>query len=254
MTGHATVSCGSFRAELAPGQTLTFGRGADHALRLGHRPEDRRVPRFAGTLEARDDGVLIHNMSDKRTLHVQTFPGPGYAIAPMMIAGTHPHRYVKVVLVGLDAEYAIAIDTRSLGGVEREAAGPPRDAGSTTGFERISAISPRARLFLTALCLPRMTRTGPRAQPPTYAEMEQILRAHGHDVRAKTIRNGLLDLRTWLTYEHGVDGLIGNENGSAGDNFLVLLEQWAIRSGNVTDADLDRLEDESGDRPRGEPT
>lgn len=142
------------------------------------------------------------------------------------------------------------VDTRMLGHAVPSSPAPAGPGGgSTVGFERIETMSRRHRLLLTALCLPGLTRTGARAQPPTYAEMEHILRSYGHEVRAKTIRNGLLDLRSWLTYEHGVDGLIGNESGPHTDNFLVLLEQWAIRSGNVTDADLDLLEDEDRDRP-----
>lgn len=247
---YAVVSCGSFRAVLEPGQTLTFGRGHGHVLRIGHAPEDLRVPRFAGKLECRDDGVLVHNMSDKRTLAVQTFPGPGYEVLPLMIAGTHPYPQVKIVIAGRAADYAIMVDTRQL---ERVVRSTPVSQGageeSTVGFARIDTMSRRHRLLLTALCLPGLTRTGVRAQPPTYAEMEQILRSYGHKMRAKTIRNGLLDLRGWLSYEHGVEGLIGNESGPQTDNFLVLLEQWAIRSGNVTDADLDLLEDEGRERP-----
>lgn len=226
---HAIVTCGSFRVMLEPGRTLTFGRGRGHKLRIGHAPEDLRVPRFAGILECRDDGVLVHNMSDKRTLNVQTFPGPGYDVLPLMIVGTHPHPQVKVVIDGQAASYAITVDTRALGHpvVQPAPSSEPTVAEKdrTVGFERIDSMSSRHRLLLTALCLPAMTRYGRKAKLPTYAEIEEILHEHGHVLRAKTIRNGLDELRGWLTNEHGVEGLIGNESGEPADNFLEQLEQ-----------------------------
>lgn len=254
---HAVVTCGSFRTMLEPGATLTFGRSRGHRLRIGHAPEDLRVPRFAGTFECRADGVLVHNRSDKRTLHVQTFPGPGYEVLPLMIAGTHPHPQVKVVVVGQAASYSIIVDTRPLDPAPSSTTtgtrpGAPGDEGRTVGFERIGSMSARHRLMLTALCLPGMTRTGSRAQLPTYAEMEEILRAHGHGYRAKYIRNSLDELRSWLTHEHGIDGLVGtrgNESARSSENFLAPLERWAVHSGNVTDDDLDRLEADDRDGP-----
>ncbi len=245
---HAVVTCGSHRWSLTPGETLTFGRGADHALRIGHSPQDLRIPRFAGKLECRADGVLVHNMSDKRTLVVQTFPGPGYDILPLMIAGTHPHPQVKVVVTGDAGTYAITVDTRRLGPrtAEPDDQAPERDRDrETVGFDRIESMSRRHRILLSALCLPMLTRSGQRANVPTYAELEKILEAHGQPFKAKTIRNGLDELRSWLTYEHGIEGLLGESTADAGGpsgGYVQALARWAVLSGNVTDLDLDHLE------------
>jgi hypothetical protein len=245
-TPHAVVSCGSRRWSLSPGDTLTFGRGAGHPLRLGHSPEDLRVPRFAGKFECREDGVLVHNMSDKRTLVVQAFPGPGYDVLPLMIAGTHPHPQVKVVITGGAGTYAIVVDTRPLGPRTAPAdRGIAYRGGGTAGFDRIESMSRRHRLLLSALCLPMLTRSGPRAEVPTYAEMEKILGDQGHSFKAKTIRNGLDELRGRLTYEHGVDGLLGESSGDVSGppgGFVAALARWAVLSGNVTDRDLERME------------
>lgn len=63
---HAVVSTGGHRALLRPGDELTFGRDPASRLRIEHAPEDLRVPRVAGRLECRRDGVLIHSLSDER--------------------------------------------------------------------------------------------------------------------------------------------------------------------------------------------
>lgn len=244
---HAVVSCGTFRATLTPGLSMSFGRGQGHPLRLGHDPQDLRVPRHAGRLECRADGVLVHNTSNKRTLVVQTFPGPGYEILPLMVAGTRPHPQVKVLVLGGVSTYAITVDTRALGDPVAVPAGsgePGRD-GSTVGFERIETMPARHRRLLCALCLPVLTKFGRKATVPTYAEMEQILHEHGYPMRTSTIRNGLDELRSWLTYEHGIEGLITDTDTDelrGSRSFVERLAEWAILSGNVTDHDLDWLE------------
>jgi hypothetical protein len=242
---HVLVSCGSLQRVLAPGQTLTFGRGRGHDIRVGHAPEDLRVPRLAGKLECREDGVLVHNLSDKRSLEVQTFPGPSYDILPLMIAGTRPHPQVRVIVKGGSSTYAIAIDARPLG--TAAPAAPPTSATDefgTIGFDRITDMSGRHRLLLSALCLPLMTQTGLRARVPTYAEIEVILRRHGHAIRARTIRNGLDELRHWLTDAHGIDGLTARADQQAAEpeRLVAALARWAVLSGNITDDDLDALD------------
>jgi hypothetical protein len=242
----AVITCGAFTRELDPGSSMTFGRGHGHPLRIGHSPEDLRVPRFAGRLECRTDGVLIHNTSDKRTLNVQTFPGPSFDIAPLMIAGTNPHQQVRVVVAGSAAVYSITIDARRLGRPEPMEAVPELLASPfTIGFDRIESISPKHRLMLAALCLPLMTRYGRDAQVPTYSEMEVIFKRYGRTYAASTIRNNLDDLRSWLTYEHRIEGLLrdSDSRSTSNDRLVANLADWAIRSGNVRDEDLDRLED-----------
>ncbi|GIE74779.1 hypothetical protein Aph02nite_07290 [Actinoplanes philippinensis] len=232
-TPAALISSGDLTRRLVAGQSLRFGRAPGNDLRIGHSPEDRRVPRTAGLLECRDDGVLIHNLSDKRTLTVATFPGPGYEILPMMVTGTHPHPLVRLSLTGAVTEYRITIDLRGLGPARTSPAGADGSA-PTAGFQRIP-MKPRQRFFLTALCLPVMTSSGPRGQVPSYAAMEELMVAHGHPYRAKTIRNNLDELRAWLTHEHDIPDLTGVER----------LAHWAIRSGNVTDTDLERFADDT---------
>jgi hypothetical protein len=122
-------------------------------------------------------------------------------------------------------------------------AGKPEPA--TVGFERIPDMSSRHRLLLTVLCLPALTQSGRGAEAPSYAEMAEILARHGHPLKPSTIRNGLDDLRSWLTYEHRIPGLMHNQGDAAagsGTRLTGALARWAILSGNVTREDLDRLD------------
>jgi len=253
---HALIICGSWSQSLTPGESLTFGRASDHALRIGYSPPDLRIPRTAGRLECRSDGVLIHNLSDKRSLTMQVFPGPELEIEPLALAGTHPHPRVRLLLHGSSTTFSLMINAEKLRRGADDPA-PPR-AGTlevaTVGFERITNMSDRHRLLLTVLCLPALTQSGPRAEVPSYAEMAEILARHGHSLKPKTIRNGLDELRSWLTYEHGIPGLIQDQGDGApapgrngdgapapGRNLVKELARWAILSGNVTREDLDRL-------------
>jgi hypothetical protein len=242
-TPHAVVICGRHRLLLAPEKALTFGRGRANRLRIGHEPEDSGVPRSAGRLECRPDGVLVHNTSDKVELIIRPVPGPEYPVELCGVAGTQPHGLVKVVVKGRLGEYEITVDTRALRASAR-AQPVPAGGRKTSGFERIRRMSRRDRMVLSALCLPLLIRVGPRAEVPTYAEVAATLRTHGHPVSRATVRKRLDDLRTWLTHEHGIDGLVGDGAETSGRPpvYVQRLARWAVVSGNVTTKDLDNLD------------
>lgn len=246
---HALISCGSWSQALIPGQSLTFGRGTGHDLRIGHSPPDLRIPRTAGRLECRSDGVLIFNLSDKRSLKMQVFPGPELEIKPLALAGTHPHPLVRLLLSGNSAAISLMINAETLGRGSDDPAlarpGSPEEA--TEGFTRITNMSARYRLLLTVLCLPALTQSGQRAEVPSYAEMAETLSRYGYSLKPHTVRNNLDDLRTWLTYEHDIPGLIEEQGDGApapgGNRHMVKrLADWAILSGNATREDLDGLD------------
>ncbi len=239
------VRCGPARHQLAPGESLTFGRGQGNDLRIGHEPADLRIPRYAGRLEARADGVLIHNTSDKRSLVVEVFPGEPFEVAPLMTSGTGPHDLVTVVIDGERGRYAVAVDATGL-----RASVPPAPlpmtavvggvSGATVGFARIASLTPRHRALLCALCLPAAFGWNGQHGTPSYADMEAILAERGHRTSAKTIRNVLDDLRRELATVHGVGG-VWEEAGAerAGrQSFLPDLARWARLSGNVTTEEL----------------
>jgi hypothetical protein len=246
----ARISSGGDTLRLAPGESLIFGRGPGNDLRIGHSPEDLRVPRRAGRLECRADGVLIFNLSDKRALTVAAIPGPQYEISPQMVGGTCPYTKVRLSLTGRAGEYRIMIDAHDLPAATAEPA--PDASGPTAGFRRIETMKPRHRLFLCALCLPVMRSFGRHGRVPTYAELQGLLADYGYRYRAGTIRNNLDELRYWLTYEQDIPDLIADAREPAGSSRVVdTLAHWAIRSGNVTEADLERFEANEDDDTAG---
>jgi hypothetical protein len=244
----AVVTFGREQTLLDPGQSLSFGRGRANGLRIGHQPEDLGVPRAAGRLECRTDGVLVHNASDKVDLMVRPHPGPEYRVEPRGIAGTQPHAVVKVVVVGRLGAYELTVDAAVLLG-GRSTPTASVDEHGTVGFDRIEGMRASDRRMLAALCLPLLTRVGPRAVVPTYAEVATILSSHGHPVSRATVRRRLDELRTWLGHEHCVDALVGDgaETGGRPTEYVQRLARWAIASGNVTPEDLDELDTQPED-------
>lgn len=244
----AHISVGRQRHDLAPGASLTFGRSRTNDLRLGHDPDDLRVPRWAGRLEGRPDGVLIHNLSDSAPLLVETFPGPGFEIAPLMLVGTMPHDLVTVVVAGTAGRrHTLTVDATDL--VCRPAEPVARrdsGVGATVGYRRIDELTARQRTLLCALCLPTTLGWSGGGTVPTYAEMEEILAARGIRMSAKTIRNALDDLRRTLAVDHGIEGVHTGDQPTGSPagrvSFLPALSRWAVASRTVTDAELEEFD------------
>lgn len=244
----AVVTFGRVQTLLGPGQSLSFGRGRANGLRIGHQPEDLGVPRAAGQLECRTDGVLVHNASDKIDLVVRPHPGPEYRVEPRGIAGTQPHALVKVVVEGRLRAYELTVDTVALLG-GRASPIVSVDEHKTVGFDRLEGMRASDRRMLSALCLPLLTRVGARAVVPTYAEVAAIMSFHGSPISRATVRRRLDELRAGLGNEHGVDGLVGDgtETGGRPTEYVQRLARWAIASGNVTPEDLDELDNRRDD-------
>jgi hypothetical protein len=177
---------------------------------------------------------------------MQALPGLELEIEPLALAGTHPHPRVRLLIHGSSTTFSLIINAEKL----VRGAGDPAFSRTgtleqaTVGFERITTMSDRHRLLLTVLCLPTLTQSGRRAEVPSYAEMAGILARYGYSLKPKTIRNGLDELRSWLTYEHDIPGLLQDQDDGTpapDGNLVKKLARWAILSGNVTSEDLDRL-------------
>ncbi|WP_181779843.1 hypothetical protein [Pseudonocardia pini] len=224
---HAVVTCGATWV-LHVGDDLAFGRAAENLLRIG--PDEPRISRTAGRLECRADGLLIRNLSTKRGLCVRTYPGPDQVIKPRQVRGWDFTRFT--VWVEGVPEPRIDVRTVGLGGEAPPRPGP----GATIGFDRIP-LRRRHRRLLAALCLPPMTATGAAAEVPTVEGVQQILVSYRDPLSVHTVRNNLNHVREILRDQHGVEGLFGDPV-----NAFRPLAEWAMASGNVTEADLDALD------------
>jgi hypothetical protein len=254
--GVAVVTFGLRRWVLPPGGSLTFGRGAESALRFGDDPADDLVSRSAGVLLGQGDGVLVRNASRKRAVLLQAVPGPELEIPPLMAVGTMPYAHTRLVVVGgHGARYVIGIDTSALraapapAGRPRPALAPARAAGlpTTAGYERIPGLPAAERRYLAALCEPLLTKVGGPFGAPTYAAI-----AARCGVSPRTVRNVLDQLRARLTTELGIPGLVAADGAAAGrTSYLGALARWAVDSGNATHEDLEALD---ASREPGEPS
>ena len=233
---HAVVTCGGTWV-LHVGDELTFGRAAENRLRIG--PDDPRISRTAGRLECHADGLLIRNLSTKRVLCVRTYPGPDQMIKPRQARGWDFTRFT--VWVKDVPEPRIGVRTVGLGGTEPPRPGPD----ATAGFDRIP-LSFRYRRLLAALCLPPMTATGAAAEVPNVEGVQKILESYRDPLAVHTVRNNLNRLREMLKEHHGVEGLFGDPV-----NAYRPLAEWAMASGNVTEADLDALDRRPDEDVRG---
>lgn len=137
---HATVRHGSLSLELRPGEELTFGRGADRSIRIGHDPADDLVSRAAGSILGLADGALVRNSSRTQSLTFIAMPGPSFVLRPSMAIGTMPYRRVRLEVLGRHGRvYALLLDVQGLQHERGEGSGSGRPGVPTdVGADRLS--------------------------------------------------------------------------------------------------------------------
>ena len=229
----AVIRCGSMHWQLEPGQELTFGRGENCDIRIGHDPEDRHVSRAAGALIGIDDTVLVRNDSLTQPLMVQTFPGPEFTLEPRAMASS-PHKYLRVVVPGnWGTQYSLAIDASPLrseadateGAADFDQAPIVALVPTHVGDPTLSA---RELQLLAALCEPLLLYAGSAAVPATYREIGTRL-----NLSTAYVRNRLDAIRARLS-DQGVPGLRGNDHDDRSKNsYSAELARWAVRTGTV---------------------
>ncbi|GAA2903118.1 hypothetical protein GCM10010472_71680 [Pseudonocardia halophobica] len=227
--GFVIVRSGTRRWALRPGDEVTFGRGEDRDIRIGHEPLDDFVSRDAGSLTGLRDGVLIRNTSKTQAIRFLAMPGPELRIRPGMAVGSMPFEQVRIDIPGrYGAEYTLHLDARGmlsppdLGPFEE----PVRDNGRVTRYGA-SRLSERERRMLAALCEPVLTLAGSR--PATYREIAERL---GGTTPA-SVRTGLDRLRNRLSDTDGIPGLRGDEDSCETAGYLEALAHWAIDTGEI---------------------
>jgi len=229
-SGQAVVRHGSTSLSLGPGDELTFGRGADRDIRIGHDPRDDLVSRAAGTIVGLDDGALVRNLSQTQSFRFVAMPGPAFVVRPGMALGTMPHLRVRLEISGRHGQvYPVLLDLRGLvrGATTLDGSRRP---GVPTDVEP-GRLSPRELRMLTALCEPMLLLAG--REPATYREIAERL---GGTATAQSVRTGLDRLRNRLSDEDGIPGLRADDD-EPGDptHYVAALARWAIDTGQVDD-------------------
>ena len=215
--------------QLAPGGSLTFGRGSGCDIQL---IDDRHLSRRAGALVGHDGYVVIRNDSSSKPVIVRPPAGEDRVIEPGAATTSLPLRHFEVILYGEGGvPVTLSVDT-----------GPPPDppdwlpGGSASTVTAPIRLTPTQRRVLLALCEPMLTLRGPAARPATYSEIGQRL-----DLKQGYVRNVVKALRESLT-GHGLAGLSEDAQDAAVDDFRRALAQWAVRSAWVSHDQLAELE------------
>lgn len=241
--GFAVVRFGIDRKWLRPGDELSFGRGPDRDIRIGHSPSDDLVSRNAGSLTGLRDGVLIRNTSATQAIRYIAMPGPELSIGPGMAVGTMPFPHERLDVMGRHgACYTLHVDTRGVAAaprLDRVAAGASASApeAASTRFEPDHQLTARELRLLAALCEPLLTLAG--GPPATYREIAARL---GGGATPKAVRTGLDRLRNRLADEDGLPGLRADDDDGPGTpRYVAVLARWAIDTGQVDGQVLDRV-------------
>jgi hypothetical protein len=139
----AVIATADDRVVLAPGQQITFGRGEDAHLRIGHAPmADDLVPGLAGAFLARDGRVFVANHGERLAFDIAV---PGRAMRPLPPGDWHSPAdpAFSVVVTGtLRHVLAVVVDTRRIG------LRPPADD------QACPELTPRQRAILDAYVAP----------------------------------------------------------------------------------------------------
>jgi hypothetical protein len=243
MTSVSVFSVDADRHLLFPERELTLGRGRACDLRIAHDPEDDHVSRLAATLRALSDCVLVRNESTSKVLILRPVTGSERAIEPGEATTSLPHRQFAIVITGrFGREYTVQVDARGLPIPTHLPVEEIAPDSTPTVISPPIVLTPAQRRLLTALCEPLLIGSGTQATAATYRQVGvRVGRQPGY------VRNVFKQIRERLD-SHGVPGLVSRDRRDVYEDFRLPLAMWAIRSGTITEADLEleRLDHEPG--------
>jgi serine/threonine-protein kinase len=174
------------RKELAPGETLSFGRGAP-ARAVDLRLDNPTVPRMAGEILAVDDHWRLSNFSHDRTYVVENPEGAGeyLRIPPLRASCPVPFEFSRVVLSTQGPTSSFQVYASQHVYLESSDTDFSEPDGTTT----ISAFSldqdATYFLVLVALCEPRLRDESSTAVPTSRQVVERLSTLPG---RTPTLR------------------------------------------------------------------
>ncbi|TDC37080.1 serine/threonine protein kinase [Actinomadura sp. KC345] len=178
----------ALRRKLAPGESLTFGRGAP-GVPVDLRLNNPAVPRLAGEILAVDDYWKLSNFSDSRAVVVENPEGSGeyVRVTPRRASCPIPFEFSRVVfgIEGLDTSFQVY--------APQHIYVQPADLEwcEMNGSATISAFSLDQDaiyfLVLVALCEPRLRGESLTAVPPSRQVMERLNELPGRRLSVRAV-------------------------------------------------------------------
>lgn len=172
------------RKELAPGETLSFGRGAP-GHEVGLHLDNPTVPRHAGEILAVEDHWRLSNFSHDRTYVVENPEGAGeyLRVPPRRASCPVPFEFSRVVL----STHGPATSFQVFAPQHLYLDSSEPDLSEADGSSTISAFSldedATYFLILVALCEPRL-RDESSTAVPTSRQISERLTDRGLSLRA----------------------------------------------------------------------
>jgi hypothetical protein len=216
--------------QLARGEALTFGRGADCTIRL---PNDSHISRTAGSITVLEDCVLIRNHSSTKPFVLRPVAGEDRVVEPGEAVTSLPHRRLQIVIAGM-AGTAVHLDLEVSG--VTSTAGPADTKAPTSDVVTMTAPFPLTRAqrrVIEALCAPMVSRRGADAAPASYHQIGTAL-----NLSPQYVRKVIQTVRETLT-GHGVPDLVTDDPTRPGTDFRWSLARYAIRNRWVATVTLD---------------
>ncbi|MFD1541417.1 FHA domain-containing protein [Nonomuraea guangzhouensis] len=214
-------------ADLKPGETATFGRGADD-VPVDIVVADRAVSRLAGRIQAVEDYWLISNLSAERTYVVENPEGGGefVKVPPLRMGMPVPFEFSRVILPAEHGTTGFLVFAPEH--VYGMSAVVPGTGATTRGVFPLDRTA-KYFLILVALCEARLHDPSSTVVPTVPQLIERLA---GHELTRSGVNFHIDYLAgTKLRVKHP-------DEGGKADWQRAALINLALRFDLVTDADL----------------
>ena len=174
--------------ELAPGESLNFGRGAPN-LRVDLRLDNPTVPRLAGEILAVEDHWRLSNLSESRAYVVENPEGGGeyLRVPPRRASYPIPFEFSRIVLSTQGEVSSIEVYAPQHLYVEPAGTEQLELGGSTTMSAFSLDVDATYFLVLVALCEPRLRGESFTAVPTSRQVAERLSARPGRPLSLRAV-------------------------------------------------------------------
>lgn len=226
----ARVAHGGRVLEVRDGDEIRLGRSSSCDLRVGAEgtdgtPEDLGVSRSAATLSLRDARVWVRNDSASQPVYLVPETGPTRVLEGKDEIASLPTDEFTIQFRGRIRTHEVQVERH--GAVPVTGTTPGTADGPATQY--LLELTRAERRILTALCEPLLVGRGDKAKPASYAQAaERVFLSRSR------VENCVAD----LVRKFAGAGIPNLEGPDAKDNLC----RYAVRSGSITTADLEVLD------------